>query len=112
MFKRLAISRLMDFRLEGFRPLQPRRIALRGAGFSSDSHSNDNLPGFRRPKGQRRIPTPALVCHWFNRNGRLECRWQAESNGDAPMSDFAEHRTTDRAFGLSSPRGRGLALAG
>ena len=114
MFKRLAKSRLADLKRGGFRPLPPRRVALRGAGFFNDTHSNDNLPGFRRPKGQRRIPTPALVCHWFDRNGRLECRWQLEANGDAPLSDFAEHCTTDRAFGLSStqPRGRGPALAG
>jgi hypothetical protein len=114
MFKRLAGSKLADFKFGGFRPLQPQRVAVRGAGFFNEPLSNDNLPGFRRPKGQRRIPTPALVCHWFNRNGRLECRWQAEPNGDAPLSDFAEHRTTDRAFGLSStqPRRRGVALAG
>ena len=116
MFKRLAKSRLADFKRGGFRPLQPRRVALRGAGFFNDTHSNDNLPGFRRPKGQRRIPTPALVCHWINRNGRLECRWQveAEPNGDAPINDFDEHAAAGRNSGLSStqPRGRGLALAG
>ena len=131
MFKRLAISRFSDFRFADFRfanfrfgelrSLQPRRVALRGAGFfidthSNDTHSNDNLPGFRRPKGQRRIPPPALVCHWINRNGRLECRWQveAEPNGDAPINDFDEHAAAGRNSGLSStqPRGRGLALAG
>ena len=114
MFKRLAKSRLADLKRGRFRPLQPRRVALRGAGIFNETHSNDNLPGFRRPKGQRRIPTPALVCHWFNRNGRLECRWQAESNGDAPLSDFAEHRTTGRASGQPSmqPRGRAQTLAG
>ena len=99
MFKRLAISRLMDFRLEGFRPLQPRRIALRGAGFSSDSHSDDSLPGFRRPKGRRRIPSPALACHWLDHNGRLECSWQAEPSGDAPIADVGEHaRRATAAF--------------
>jgi hypothetical protein len=114
MFKRLAKSRLADFKLGGVRPLQPRRVALRGTGFSSDTHSNDNLPGLRRPKGQRRIPSPALACHWFNCNGRLECQWQAEPSGDAPIGDFDEHGTTGRASGPSSmhPRGRGLALAG
>jgi hypothetical protein len=117
MFKRLARSRLADFRfadfkLGGFRPLQPRRVALRGAGLFDEPPSNDNLPGFRRPKGQRRIPTPALVCHWFNRKGRLECRWQAEPSGDAPISDFDEHDATGRIFGLPAPRPRGLALAG
>jgi hypothetical protein len=110
MFKRLAKSRLADLKRGGFRPLQPRRVALRGAGIFDDTHSNGNLPGFRRPKGQRRIPTPALVCHWFNCHGRLECRWQAE--GDAPISDFDEHAAPGRTSGLSSTRPRGLALAG
>ena len=114
MFKTLAKSRLVDLTFGGFRPRESRRIALRAAGFANVSPSNDNLPGFRRPKGQRRIPTPALVCHWFDRNGRLECRWQAEPNGDAPLSDFGEHGATGRTPGLSptQPRGRGLALAG
>jgi hypothetical protein len=77
-------------------------------------HSNDNLPGLRRPKGPRRIPTPALACHWIDRNGRLECRWQAVPGGDAPIGDFDEHGMTGRASGLSSmqPRRRSLALAG
>jgi hypothetical protein len=114
MFKRLAKSRLANLKRGGFRPLQPRRVALRGAGIFNETHSNDNLPGFRRPKSQRRIPTPALVCHWFNRNGRPECRWQAEPGGDTPIRDFDEHNATGRTSGLSSmqPRGRGLALAG
>jgi hypothetical protein len=114
MFKKLAKSGLADFKLGGFRPLEPRRVAFRGAAFFNDTHSNDNLPGLRRPKGQRRIPTPALVCHWFNHHGRLACRWQAEPNGDAPISDFDEHGTTGRASGQSSmqPRGRDLTLAG
>src|ERR1700730_6034338 len=114
MFRRLAKSKLADFKLGGFRPLEPRRVALRGDRFFKDTPSNDNLLGLRRPKGQRRIPTPALACHWFNRNGRLECRWQAEPNGDAPIGDFDEHGTMGRASDLSSrqPRGRGLALAG
>ncbi|SHI08746.1 hypothetical protein SAMN05443248_8067 [Bradyrhizobium erythrophlei] len=129
MFKRLAISRFSDFRFADFRfanfrfgelrSLQPRRVALRGAGFfidtrSNDTHSNDNLPGLRRPKGQRRIPSPALACHWFNHNGRLECRWQVEPSGDAPIGDFDEHATMGSASGPSSmhPPGRGLALTG
>jgi hypothetical protein len=116
MFKRLAKSRLADFKRGGFRPLLPRRVALRGAGFFNATHSNDNLPGFRHPKGQRRIPTPALVCHWFNCNGRLECRWQAEAEpgGETPISDFDENGAAGRSSGLSptQPHGRGLALAG
>src|ERR1700676_5535581 len=119
MFERLAKSGLADFKFAGFkfggfRPLQPRRVALRGAWFFNQSLSNDNLPGLRRPKGPRRIPTPALACHWFDRNGRLECRWLDEPNGDAPTNDFDEHAAAGRPSGLSStlPRGGGLALAG
>ena len=111
MFTRLAKSRLAGIRL-----LQPWRVAPAAhvAVFSNNKPSNDNLPGFRRPKGQRRIPTPALVCHWINRNGQLECRWQTEPNGGAPISDFDEHCAAGRTSGLSSPQpcGRGLALAG
>ena len=79
MFKTLAKSGLLDFRFAGLQP--------RVAAFSSNSHSNDNLPGFRRPKGRRRIPTPALACHWIVRDGRLECRWQA--NGELPKPALA-----------------------
>jgi hypothetical protein len=102
MFRTLAKSGLVDFRFAGLRP--------RVAGFSNNSHSNDNLPGLRRPKGRRRIPSPALACHWINRDGRLECRWQVEPAGDAPSGDFDEHGAAGRSLGL--PRGRRLALAG
>ena len=102
----------MFTKLSEFRLVQSRRTAP-GPG-EAITHSNDNLPGLRRPKGRRRIPTPALACHWIDRNGRLECRWQAEPNGDAPLGDFDEHCAMGRASGLSSmrPRGRSLALAG
>jgi hypothetical protein len=92
MFKRLAKSRLaafglLDFRFAGFRLARfrgfrpPQRFTLRGAGFFIDSYANDNLPGVRRPKGRRRIPSPALACHWSLIDGgtRLACHWQAES---------------------------------
>jgi hypothetical protein len=115
----------MFTRLAEFWLVQPWRIAPgpREAMFSKDMfsramHSNDNLPGFRRPAatGKRRSPSPALACHWFDRNGRLECRWLADTNDDAPIGDVAEHkyRTTGRASGQSSlhPRGHGLVLAG
>jgi hypothetical protein len=76
---------------------------------------NDNLPELRGPAEacKRRAPKPVLACHWFNRGGRLECRWQAETN-DAPTGAFDEHHATGRASGRSSmlPRGRSLALAG
>jgi hypothetical protein len=60
------------------------------------THSNDNLPGLRRPAaaGRHRFPSPALACHWFDRNGRLECRWQVETYDDAPIADVGEHRMT------------------
>jgi hypothetical protein len=83
MFKRLAKSGLVKLW-----PVQPQRIApgLHMVSCSNAPHSNDNLPGFRRPAaaGKRRVPTPALACHWLNRDGRLECRWQAESSDGAP----------------------------
>jgi hypothetical protein len=101
----------MFTRLAEFRLIQSRRTAP-GPG-EAVTHSNGNLPGLRRPKGRRRIPTPALACHWINRNGRLECRWQVESDSDAPVGDFDGHGTIGRTSGLSSvqPRRR-LALAG
>ena len=91
-------ARLAEFRLARSRRITP---GPRGAVM----HCNDNLPGFRRPAeaGERRSPTPALACHWFNRGGRLECSWQAETN-DAPTGAFDEHPATGRS--------RGLAVAG
>jgi hypothetical protein len=102
----------MFTRLAEFRLAQSRRTAP-GPG-EAIMHSNDNLPGLRRPKGRRRIPTLALACHWIDRNGRLECRWQAKPDGVAPIGDFDGHGEMGRAFGLSSmqPRGRILVLAG
>ena len=101
----------MFTRLAEFRLIQSRRTAP-GAG-EAVTHSNGNLPGLRRPKGRRRIPTPALACHWINRNGRLECRWQVESDSDAPVGDFDGHGMIGRTSGPSSVRPRrGLALAG
>jgi hypothetical protein len=91
MFKRLAKSGLVNFW-----PVRSQRIApaLREVRLS---YSNDNLPGLRRPAaaGRRRHPTPALACHWFDRGGRLECRWQAD--GDAPIADAGERERPRRA---------------
>ena len=67
MFKTLAKSWLVPSRRTAPGP----RLAI--------THCNDNLPGFRRPAAGRRR-TPALACHWFDRNGRLECRWHAETD--------------------------------
>jgi hypothetical protein len=93
----------MFTRLAKFRLVQPRRIAP--GPREVITHSNDNLPGFRRPAatGRRRSPTPALACHWFDRNGRLECRWQAETDG-APIGEADGHH--------SARQPRGLAQAG
>jgi hypothetical protein len=118
MFTRLAKSGLASLGLVKSRLVQPQSIApapLRAAGLSNNTYSNDNLPGFRRPAaaGKRRSPTPALACHWFDRDGRLECRWRPGSN-DAPTGSFNdhEHATADRISGSSSIRPRGLTLAG
>jgi hypothetical protein len=115
----------MFTRLAKFRFVQPWRIAPGPceAMFSKDMvsrnmHSNDNLPGFRRPAatGKRRSPSPALACHWFDRNGRLECGWLAGPNDDAPLGEVVEyeHRTTGRVSGQPSmqPGGRAQTLAG
>ena len=108
------VKALAKFGLAKFLPFQLQRIApgLHEVRLSKATHANDNLPGFRRPKDQRRIPSPALVCHWFNCNGRLECRWQAEPGGDAPLGDFDTHGTIGRASGLSSMHARSLTMAG
>src|SRR6202049_676250 len=102
----------MFTRLAKFRLVQPWRIARgpRGAMFSKDMHSNDNLLGFRRPGGGRRIPSPALACHWFDRNGRLECRWLAGTHNDVPP-DAVDQRSAP-GQPRTPPRGRGLTLAG
>ena len=97
MFKRLA----------KFRSLEPRRMA---PGPREAMHCNDNLPGFRRPGGQHRIPSLALVCHWFDRNGRLECRWLAGTHTDAPPDAVDQRPAPGQP--RSPPRGRGLTLAG
>jgi hypothetical protein len=101
MFKRLAEFRLVQSRRTA---PGPREAII---------HPNDNLPGFRRPAatGQRRPPSPALACLWFNRKGRLECRWQVEMD-DVPIDDFDEHKhcTTAGVSGRSSIRSPVLAL--
>jgi len=86
MFSRLAKSGLVKFRLVSARRIAPgpREAMFSKNMFWRDIHCNDNLPGFRRPAatGKRRSPSPALACHWFDRNGRLECRWRVESFDD------------------------------
>jgi hypothetical protein len=95
MFKKLAKSGLMDFSVGGFR--KPWRVATHRAGLFNQAPANDNFPGRCRPTGRRRIAPPMLACHWLIRNGRLECRWQAD---DAPIADVDEpaRRATPRVF--------------
>lgn len=83
MFEKLARFRQASPR----RVVEPQRISLRAA-----IHSNDNLPGFRRPADRRR-PTPA--CHWVLIDGRLECRWTIDDTG----GDLDRQRRAGRRFG-------------
>jgi len=108
MFTRLAKSGLAKFW-----PVEPRHIVPRPHLADLPTHCNDNLPGFRQPAaaGKRRAPTLAVVCHWVNRDGRLECRWQAEPDGDAPIAGFEERSAKSRNSAILPPRG-GLVLAG
>lgn len=78
-------------KLAKFRPFEPRRVVPRSA-----MHSNDNLPGFRRP-AERRRPTP--VCHWIPIDGRLECRWTVETALESSVNDLDQERRADRSFG-------------
>jgi hypothetical protein len=81
-------------KLAKFRPFEPRRVA---PWTIAATHSNDNLPGFRRPEGRRQRPTPAPACHWVLIDGQLECRWTVETNTDPIIGDH-QHRA-DRHSG-------------
>jgi hypothetical protein len=65
----------MFTRLAKFRTFKPQRVMPL---WGKTVHSNDNLPGRRRPAGERRSPPPALACHWYlnESDGRLECHWE------------------------------------
>jgi hypothetical protein len=112
MFTTLAKSGLARFW-----PVQPQRTApgLHRARLSTATHSNDNLPGFRRPqvKGKRRSPPPALACHWLVRDGRLECCWHPEID-EAPPGGFDQqkHPMAGGASERSSTQSRDLAQVG
>lgn len=109
MFKTLAKSGLASFRLAQLRRIAP---APRQAAFPNHPHLNDNLPGFRRPAaaGKRRSPTPALACHWVDRDGRLECCWHLGTN-NAPRGG-ADERQRSAPGGASGGSPLQLALAG
>jgi len=85
-------------------PIQPRRLAPRPYQAGCSNHANDNLSGFRRRAAarRRRSPAPVLACRWLERDGRLECRWQAEPGDDAPILDRAERRRVARRPGNSA----------
>lgn len=106
MFTRLAKTGLAKLW-----PVQPRHIVprLHDVRLSNRAYSNDNLPGLRHPKGRRRIPSPALTCHWLDRNGRLECCWHPV---DTPGGrDENPYSPSGRACERSRLRARDLALA-
>jgi hypothetical protein len=78
-------------------PHETWRIAP-GTGVSV--HSNDNLPGFRRPAGrQRPRPNQTLACHWYLIGGRLECRWDIEAGDGPSIDDFEPQPSASRACG-------------
>jgi hypothetical protein len=87
MFKRLA----------KFRLLEPRHIA---PGRREAMPANDNLPGFRRPGGPRRIRPQVLVCHWFLIDGgtRLGCRWEPEIPAPTEYDERDSEQTNKRTF--------------
>jgi hypothetical protein len=117
MFTRLATTGLVKSRFakSGFArfwPVQPRRAAPVSCQAGLPVHGNDNLPGFRHPavSGKRRSATPALACHWIDRDGRLECRWQAEPDGDAPIGGRDEGRDEGSALGRATGPMQGVTV--
>lgn len=95
----------MFAKLAGFRPFEPRRMV---PWTVTATHSNDNLPGFRRPEGRRRRPTPA--CHWVLIDGRLECRWAVEDSTEPTSGDLDRQRRAGRHSGPRSTTTRRAAL--
>jgi hypothetical protein len=84
------------------RPLETWRIA---PGTRVSVHSNDNLPGFRRPAGCRRPrPNQTLACHWRLVDGQLECRWNIESADGVPPDAFKPQPRASRALGAPVAR--------
>ena len=81
--------------LAKFRQTSPRRaVSPRHVSPRAAIHSNDNLPGFRRP-ADRRHPTP--VCHWVLIDGHLECRWAEDTNNDLDQQRRVGRRCGPRA---------------
>jgi hypothetical protein len=106
MFKKHASLRIAGLRRLGPRPGMPRGTVA--------AHANDNLPGLRRPAGQRRSPPPGLACHWVLADGnRLECRWQIDP-GEIGIEEPGGRRGTRSLSGSPSAFGfnRPLSSAG
>ena len=82
----------MFAKLAKVRHVQRQRMAL---PLRVTVNSNDNLPGFRRPRGSHRIPSPVLACHWDLIDGALRCHWRAETPEGAAADD--PDRPDDRA---------------
>jgi len=102
----------MFTRLAKFRPFERPRVIAR---WCKAVHSNDNLPGRRRPAGELRSPPPALTCHWSIScsDGRLECRWEAAELGKIPADPASSHRTvTQKLEAMSFVAHRSLAAVG
>jgi hypothetical protein len=87
MFKRLA----------KFRLFQSWRLAHR---LQEAMPANDNLPSVLRPRGQRRIRSPALTCRWSLIDGgtRLGCRWQPEALAQTALEDSDSEPMNNQTF--------------
>jgi hypothetical protein len=102
----------MFTRLAKFRPLEPQRVMPR---WCKVMHSNDNLPGRRRPAGELRSPPPALACHWFlsESDGRLECRWEPADLEEGSVGRARCHLpVTQKLEAMSLVAHRSLAAVG
>jgi hypothetical protein len=100
----------MFTRLAKFRPFEPSQVIPRG---TKAAYSNDNLPGRRRPAGERRSPPPALACHWHlnESDGRLECHWEATDLEEGSVGLGHDLRATQKYLAKPAVPHRSLAQA-
>jgi len=93
-------------KLAKFRLVKPRHMAPH---WLEAVHSNDNMPGRRRPASRRPSSRPVLACHWvFIDESRLECRWTVESVDETSVEQPDGHHITSKISGL--PTGRVMFL--
>jgi len=66
---------------------------------AGDVIHSDDLPGFRRPAGPRKIGPQALVCRWSLIDGgtRLGCRWHPETLAQTALEDPDFERASNHA---------------